>query len=128
MTGDKPPLAMTMGDPAGIGPELALAAWRDRTPGAPFVVFAPPGVLAAAARRAGLAVPIIETDPAGAGAAFPAGLPVVPLEKRGRGRARPPGLSQRGGDARIDRARRRSGAPGPGARFGDQPDRQGHAL
>ena len=79
MTGDKPPLAMTMGDPAGIGPELALAAWRDRTPGAPFVVFAPPGVLAAAARRAGLAVPIIETDPAGAGAAFPAGLPVVPL-------------------------------------------------
>ena len=79
MTGDKPPLAMTMGDPAGIGPELALAAWRDRTPGAPFVVFAPPGVLAAAARRAGLAVPIIETDPAGAGAAFRAGLPVIPL-------------------------------------------------
>ena len=79
MTGDKPPLAMTMGDPAGIGPELALAAWRDRTPGAPFVVFAPPGILAAAAKRAGLAVPIIETDPAGAGAAFPAGLPVVPL-------------------------------------------------
>ena len=90
MTGDKPPLAMTMGDPAGIGPELALAAWRDRTPGAPFVVFAPPGVLAAAARRAGLAVPIIETDPAGAGAAFRAGLPVVPLRKRGRRRARAP--------------------------------------
>ena len=80
MTGDKPPLAMTMGDPAGIGPELALAAWRDRTPEAPFVVFAAPGILAAAARRAGLAVPIIETDPAGAGAAFPAGLPVVPLK------------------------------------------------
>ena len=36
-------------------------------------------LLAAAARRAGIAVPIIETDPAGAGAAFPAGLPVVPL-------------------------------------------------
>ena len=80
MTGDKPPLAMTMGDPAGIGPELALAAWRDRTPEAPFVVFAAPGILAAAARRAGLAVPIIETDTAGAGAAFPAGLPVVPLK------------------------------------------------
>ena len=80
MTGDKPPLAMTMGDPAGIGPELALAAWRDRTPEAPFVVFAAPGILAAAARRAGIAAPIIETDPAGAGAAFPAGLPVVPLK------------------------------------------------
>ena len=79
MTGDRPPLAMTMGDPAGIGPELALAAWRDRSASAPFVVFAAPGVLAAAAKRAGFATPIIETDPAGAGAAFSKGLPVVPL-------------------------------------------------
>ncbi len=30
MTVEAPPLAMTMGDPAGIGPELALAAWRLR--------------------------------------------------------------------------------------------------
>jgi 4-hydroxythreonine-4-phosphate dehydrogenase len=81
MTGDIAPLAMTMGDPAGIGPELALAAWRDRTPGAPFVVFAAPGILAAAAKRAGLAVPIVEIDPAGARGAFSNGLPVVPLNK-----------------------------------------------
>ena len=80
MTGDKPPLAMTMGDPAGIGPELALAAWRERTSGAPFFVFAAPGLLAAAAKRAGLATPVIETDPAGAAAAFSKGLPVVPLK------------------------------------------------
>src|SRR5580698_6180885 len=80
MTGDTTPLAMTMGDPAGIGPELALAAWRDRTPSAPFVVFAAPGLLAAAAKRAGVRAPIIETDPAGAGAAFSNGLPVVPLK------------------------------------------------
>src|ERR1700677_1953097 len=79
MTGDMAPLAMTMGDPAGIGPELALAAWRNRTPGVPFVVFAAPGVLAATAKRAGLMAPIIETDPAGARAAFSNGLPVVPL-------------------------------------------------
>ena len=59
MTCDTSPLAMTMGDPAGIGPELALAAWRDRTPGVPFVIFAPPVVLAAAAKRAGLTAPII---------------------------------------------------------------------
>ena len=77
MTGDKPPLAMTMGDPAGIGPELALAAWRGRT--APFAIFAAPGVLAAVARRAGLEVPIVETDLAGAPAVFSNGLPVVPL-------------------------------------------------
>jgi len=80
MTGDKPPLAMTMGDPAGIGPELALAAWRYRTSSPPFVVFASPGVLAAAARRAGFAAPVIETDPQGAAAAFSKGLPVVPLK------------------------------------------------
>jgi 4-hydroxythreonine-4-phosphate dehydrogenase len=82
MTGDLAPLAMTMGDPAGIGPELALAAWRDRMTDAPFVVFAAPGLIAAAARRAGLTAPIIETDPAGAKAAFSKGLPVVPLTNR----------------------------------------------
>ena len=82
MTCDMAPLAMTMGDPAGIGPELALAAWRDRTPGKPFVIFATPGVLAAAAKRAGLTAPIVETDPAGARAAFSKGLPVVPLKNR----------------------------------------------
>ena len=79
MTGDMPPLAMTMGDPAGIGPELALAAWRERTPTAQFMVFASPNVLAAAAKRTSFAVRIIETDPAGASAAFSNGLPVVPL-------------------------------------------------
>jgi 4-hydroxythreonine-4-phosphate dehydrogenase len=79
MTGDVAPIAMTMGDPAGIGPELTLAAWRALTPKAPFVVFAAPDVLAAAARRAGLNVPIIETDPAGAVASFSRGLPVAPL-------------------------------------------------
>ncbi len=80
MTGDKPPLAMTMGDPAGIGPELACAAWRERTSSAPFFVFAAPGVLAAAAKRAGLAAPVLETDLAGAAAAFSKGLPVVSLK------------------------------------------------
>ena len=80
MTGDKPPLAMTMGDPAGIGPELALAAWRERTSGAPFFIFAAPGLLAAAAKRAGFTAPVIETDPAGAAAVFSHGLPVVPLK------------------------------------------------
>jgi 4-hydroxythreonine-4-phosphate dehydrogenase len=80
MTGDMAPLAMTMGDPAGIGPELALAAWRNQTHGAPFVVFAVPGILAAAAKRAGVTARLIETDPAGARAAFSKGLPVVPLK------------------------------------------------
>ena len=79
MTGDKPPLAMTMGDPAGVGPELALAAWRESTPSAPFFVLAAPAVLSAAARRVGFEAPIIETDPAAAAAQFAKGVPVVPL-------------------------------------------------
>ena len=89
MTGNMSPLAMTMGDPAGIGLEVALAAWRRRAQATPFVVFAAPGVLAAAAKRAGLAAPVVETDPGGAGAAFSKGLPVVPLRNRGRRHARP---------------------------------------
>jgi len=65
-----------------IHPSLrtALAAWRNRTPSAPFVVFAAPGILAAAAKRAGFAAPIIEIDAADAVAAFSNGLPVVPLK------------------------------------------------
>jgi len=80
MTGERPPLAMTMGDPAGIGPELALATWRDRNPSAPFFVLAAPALMNAAARRLKFAAPVIETDAAGAAAAFSKGLPVVPLE------------------------------------------------
>ncbi len=49
-------------------------------PCVPFVIFAAPVVLAAAAKRAGLTAPIIETDPPGARAAFSTGLPVVPLK------------------------------------------------
>ena len=105
MTGDMAPLAMTMGDPAGIGPELALTAWRDRALDAPFVVFAAPGLLAAAAKRAGLTAPIIETDPPGARAAFLKGLPVVPLRNGVEDAPGRPSARQRRGDDRIDRAR-----------------------
>ena len=81
MLSDKPPLAMTMGDPAGVGPELALAAWRDRSRGdAPFFILAAPALLAAVAARIGSEAPIIETEAARAASAFEAGLPVVPLE------------------------------------------------
>ena len=49
------PLALTMGDPAGIGPELTLRAWIARASlDAPFFALADPralGALGAAARR-----------------------------------------------------------------------------
>ena len=80
MTVEGPPLAMTMGDPAGIGPELALAAWRLRAAGdPPFFVLAAPGHLAEVGRRIGSATRIVETDPQGAASVIGRGLPVVPL-------------------------------------------------
>ena len=83
MLDDRPPLALTMGDPAGIGPELALSAWRRRTAGdPPFFILAPPALLIAAANRAGVDARIVESDPTRAVADFDVGLPVVPLEQR----------------------------------------------
>ena len=85
MTPSRLPLALTQGDPAGIGPELALRAWlASRDPSgdaaAPFFVLADPDHLAAVAGRLGLPVPIVTTTPAGASERFAAALPVVPLE------------------------------------------------
>jgi 4-hydroxythreonine-4-phosphate dehydrogenase len=78
-----PPLAMTMGEPAGIGPELALRAWLRRAEiGAPFFALADPDALAALARRLGLEVPIAPVEPAQAADLFERALPVVPLRAR----------------------------------------------
>ena len=38
------PLALTMGDPAGIGPEITRAAWQARRNGHPFVVLGDPAL------------------------------------------------------------------------------------
>jgi 4-hydroxythreonine-4-phosphate dehydrogenase len=79
----RPPLVMTMGDPAGIGPELALSAWLARDAASPaFFVLADPAALAGLARRLGLAVPIVEIAPGEAAVAFARALPVTPLAAR----------------------------------------------
>lgn len=59
MRADKP-LAVTMGDPAGIGPEIILEAWsvREAERLAPFVAVGRPEWLLDAARRRPRAVPI----------------------------------------------------------------------
>jgi 4-hydroxythreonine-4-phosphate dehydrogenase len=74
------PVALTMGDPAGIGPELTLRAWIARASlDAPFFALADPRALGALARRLGLEAPIAEVSPAEASAAFARALPVVAL-------------------------------------------------
>ncbi len=77
------PLALSIGDPAGIGPELALKAWllRKALPQS-FLVLADPAQLRALAADLGWNVPIEETAPAGAAAVFARALPVVPLQHR----------------------------------------------
>lgn len=84
------PLAVTQGDPAGIGPEIALKAWLARSEAglAPFFVLGDPRYLQETADALGLAVPIRALDPSeargacgacGACEAFAHALPVVPL-------------------------------------------------
>lgn len=76
------PLALTLGDPAGIGPDITLLAWTARTRETipPFVLIGDAAVLAERARALGLAVPIGEvSEPSAAVALFPRALPVLPV-------------------------------------------------
>jgi len=55
------PIALTMGDPAGIGPDIALASWCSRETQSlhPFVLYGSPEIMADRARRLGLNVPVV---------------------------------------------------------------------
>jgi 4-hydroxythreonine-4-phosphate dehydrogenase len=74
-------LALSMGDPAGIGPDIALLAWSGRKATAvpPFFVVGDPAVLAARADALGLDISFTETMPEEAREVFPSSLPVVPV-------------------------------------------------
>ena len=82
MTGLERPLLLTQGDPAGIGPELALRAWlqRERESLPPFAVLADPSHLERVAQALGWAVPVMPVDVSQAISAFPIALPVIPLK------------------------------------------------
>ncbi|MGE5269180.1 MAG: 4-hydroxythreonine-4-phosphate dehydrogenase PdxA, partial [Thiohalocapsa sp.] len=74
------PLALTMGEPAGIGGEIALKAWLGRHHGVPpFYLIDDPWRLAGLVRRLGWSVPLVVTEPAAAEAAFADALPVLPV-------------------------------------------------
>ena len=79
------PLALTMGDPAGIGGEIAVKAWRElRGSGPAFCALDDP------ARLAALGAPVCEiAAPEEAAAAFGEALPVLPLRLKAPA---PPGL------------------------------------
>ncbi|WP_158932558.1 4-hydroxythreonine-4-phosphate dehydrogenase PdxA [Acidisphaera sp. S103] len=75
------PLALTMGDPAGIGGELSLKAWQAlRASGPVFVALDDPVRLARLAADMGLTVPVQAiADAAQAGDVFRSALPVLPV-------------------------------------------------
>ncbi|MFI4987475.1 MAG: 4-hydroxythreonine-4-phosphate dehydrogenase PdxA [Alphaproteobacteria bacterium] len=75
------PLALTMGEPAGIGGELTLKAWLRGSARArpPFFAIDDPERLAALARGLGLAVPVERiAEPAECAHVFQHALPVIP--------------------------------------------------
>ena len=76
------PLAVTLGEPAGIGPDIALMAWRKRRdlhlP--PFYIIADAAYLADRARALGVNVDVTEVEPGAAADAFDKSLPAVPLK------------------------------------------------
>src|SRR5689334_17166262 len=76
------PLALTMGDPAGIGGELTLKSWLTlRRAGPVFVVLDDPRRLQELAHTLGLVVPVhAVANAAEAAAIFSHSLPVLPVQ------------------------------------------------
>jgi 4-hydroxythreonine-4-phosphate dehydrogenase len=77
-------LALTLGEPAGIGPDITLAVWQRRAelilP--PFYLLADPEYMQERADKLGLRVPISIVDPAQAPRTFDSALPVVALDEQ----------------------------------------------
>ena len=83
MTTAVAPLAVSIGDPAGIGPEIIVESWARRAGMglAPFFVLGGAGVLQQAAEMRGVDCPVVRIDePAQAAGAFGKGLPVLGAE------------------------------------------------
>ena len=74
-----PLLALTQGDPAGIGPDITLMAWlrRDTDSLPPFLYLGDPDVLAARAIMLGLDVPMRGADEQSGASIFSEALPVL---------------------------------------------------
>ena len=74
------PLALSLGDPAGVGPELIADAWTQREAEglAPFLVAGGNNVIAAAASARGIDAPVVAIkSPEEAAEAFTWGIPVL---------------------------------------------------
>jgi 4-hydroxythreonine-4-phosphate dehydrogenase len=75
------PLALTLGEPAGIGPDITFAAWRRRAELdlAPFYLLADPKFVARRAKRMACDLDIAVIEPGAAASVFKTALPVVDI-------------------------------------------------
>ena len=75
------PLALTLGEPAGIGPDITFAAWRRRAELRldPFYLLADPVFIGGRAKRIAPDLQIAVVEPAAAAEAFVHALPVVDI-------------------------------------------------
>jgi 4-hydroxythreonine-4-phosphate dehydrogenase len=76
-------LALTIGEPAGIGPDLTLAIWRDRARLSlpPFYVLGDAEFLSRRAKLLGFDMPVVLVDPVKATETFADALPVVSIAR-----------------------------------------------
>lgn len=103
------PIILTMGDPAGIGSEIALRAWHEtRRAASPFVLLTDPGLAIDTARLIGLETPFHEVrDVRDAATVFDSALPILPLSQNVFGRPGKPDERDAGAVVEaIDRATR----------------------
>jgi 4-hydroxythreonine-4-phosphate dehydrogenase len=83
ITGQVPPIALSMGDPAGVGLDITLSAWLRRAAHslAPFFIIADPEIIATRAQTLGLQLRFaLISHPDQAAGLFASALPVLPLE------------------------------------------------
>ena len=75
------PLALSQGDPAGIGPDIAIAAWLQRSTAdiTPFIYLGDPDILMQRAAQLGVAVKIEAASPEEAIGVFGRAIPVLPV-------------------------------------------------
>lgn len=75
------PLALTLGDPCGIGPEITVKAWQKlRDSEHHFFLFGAPSPFIAACKHAHVSAPIFIESPDEAASAFKDALPILPLD------------------------------------------------
>ncbi len=75
-------LALTCGDPAGVGPDIAIAAWlrRHQAKVPAFYLICDPELIRSRSKRLGIDVPVRAVQHGEVSAVFNDALPVVPLQ------------------------------------------------